>query len=365
MGSSDEQKSSFSLHTKLSLLSIFVGGLFLIAVFATLFVTREITVPIVIAIMLNFLLAPMVDQLKKIHIPSYIGAALLIALFFFFTGLIFFKTFTYTANWLATSPHNFPIALHKFENLIQPIHRPITNLLRIKQKIEETTQVVTTSKQKTISVENSRLFESIFNNTQSFLFGMMLIVLLLYFLLISENFFLKKLIEALPNLEKKKDILVMMHLIQEQISLFLMLRVATGIMVALFTALILYALQMPNAIIWGLVAGLLQFIPYFGILLGAIAITFTAILTFDNIWHIILIPAGFFLVDLLIDNIIFPILLSKKLVLHPVIILISVFFWGWLWGIPGTLIAVPIISIIKIICQNIESLEPYSKFLGE
>ena len=124
-------------------------------------------------------------------------------------------------------------------------------------------------------------------------------------------------------------------------------------------------LHMPNPLLWGITAGFLEFLPYVGVVIGTVAISVTALLTFNNITHILLIPCVFFTLSSITGNVISPVLQGRGLELHPIIIFIAVIFWGWIWGVIGALIAIPLMSIIKIVCDNIKPLNRLSAFLGE
>jgi predicted PurR-regulated permease PerM len=127
----------------------------------------------------------------------------------------------------------------------------------------------------------------------------------------------------------------------------------------------MYGLGMPNPILWGVMAGCFNFIPYLGAIASAIVLTLVASVTFDQLGHILLVPVVFIALNELEGMIVTPAVVGKRLSLNPVAIFIWLLLWGWLWGIPGTLLAVPLLAVIKIICDHIAPLAPIGEFLGD
>jgi predicted PurR-regulated permease PerM len=190
-------------------------------------------------------------------------------------------------------------------------------------------------------------------------------IILLYFLLASGNLFLQKLVRVLPRFQDKRIAVTIVRQIEKDISLYLLTvtMINAGLGVAVGTAM--YGLGMPNPVLWGVMAGCFNFIPYLGAIASAIVLTLVASVTFDQLGHILLVPVVFVALNELEGMIITPAIVGKRLSLNPVAIFIWLLLWGWLWGIPGTLIAVPLLAVIKIICDNIAPLAPMGEFLGD
>ena len=123
-------------------------------------------------------------------------------------------------------------------------------------------------------------------------------------------------------------------------------------------------LGMPNAILWGVMAMLLEFIPYLGAGVMVVVLTIASFSTFDSAGHALLVPGTFLLINLLQGNVVSPLLLGHRLALNPVALFVGLAFWYWMWGIPGAFIAVPLVATLKIFCDHIESLSPIGEFLG-
>jgi len=126
----------------------------------------------------------------------------------------------------------------------------------------------------------------------------------------------------------------------------------------------MYFIGLPNALLWGVMAGLLHFIPFLGAIVGISVVTLVALVTMDQITSILLVPSAYLGLNLLEEYLFFPFLIGRRLLLNPVVIFIWLIFWGWLWGIPGALMAVPLLAIFKIVCDHIEPLAAVAEFLG-
>lgn len=347
--------------------TIALKGLFILACFYTLYFARAVFLPIVVAILLNFLLAPFVRALKKIHIHESISAFVLILVFLGAIAYGFYNLSNAARQWLAQEPQNFEIIYSKIELLKKPVESSIKGFFNIRQQIENSGKMIGAQQPAVVTVKSTdnSIFNWVFASTSEFLTQLGLIFFILYFLLASGDFFLKKIVEILPSMRKKKEAIIIAREIKDQITNFLVVKTLTGIGLAVVIAMTMYVLKMPYPILWGVMAGVFEFFPYIGVVVGTILCTLTALFVFNDLNQIILAPLSFFLITSATGNFIVPLILSRSLALHPVIVFVSVIFGGWMWGVVGALIAIPLLSILKIFCNNIHTLESLGKFLGE
>jgi predicted PurR-regulated permease PerM len=149
--------------------------------------------------------------------------------------------------------------------------------------------------------------------------------------------------------------------ISTYLSTILLINVCEGIVVALIMAL----LGMPNPVLWGVLAALLEFIPYLGAATMIAVLTIAGLTTFNSVGHALLVPAGFLLVSIIQSNFVSPPLLGRRLTLNPVAIFVGLAVWFFIWGIPGAFMAVPLLAATKIFCDHTEALAPIGEFLGK
>lgn len=343
-----------------------VNGLFVLAWVYTLYFAKAIFMPIVVAILLNFLLAPVVRIFKKIHIPESISALFVILVFLGGFGYGFYSFSGPANDWLSNKGAETMItATAKIELFKKPIEKTVRELFNIRQQIEKTTKI-SEEPGTTVTLKSPAILPAhIFTSTSEFFMQIILIFFILYFLLASGDFFLKKTVEILPTLKDKKEAIIISREIKNEITNFLLIKTWTGLGLAVVLTVAMYFLKMPLPILWGVLAALLEFIPYVGVLVGTIICAITSLMVFDTVHQILLPPLCFYVITSITGNFFVPLIMSRSLTLHPVIIFIAVIFGGWIWGVVGALIAIPLLSILKIFCNYIKSMQSLGKFLGE
>jgi predicted PurR-regulated permease PerM len=187
---------------------------------------------------------------------------------------------------------------------------------------------------------------------------------LLYLLLASGDLFLQKLVRVMPTLRDKKRAVEISHEIQQNISKYLFSVSMINIGMGLVVSVGLYVMGVPNAAMWGMFVAVLNFVPYFGPIAGAIVLAAGGLLSFDTLGMGLLPPAWYLLLHLLEANLITPVLLGRRFTLNPVAIFVSLIFWTWLWGVPGALLSVPILVSIKVVCDRLPAMSPVSELLS-
>jgi predicted PurR-regulated permease PerM len=153
--------------------------------------------------------------------------------------------------------------------------------------------------------------------------------------------------------------------IEEQVSVYILTTSAINAGVGVLTGIAMWLCGMPNPVLWGLMAGLLNYMPYVGAFITLGVLGLAALVTFDTLGRALVVPGAFFLVNLVEANIVTPLVLGNRLRLNTVAIFIGMMFWWYVWGVPGALMAVPMMATIKIFCDHFEDLAPIGEFLGK
>jgi predicted PurR-regulated permease PerM len=188
-------------------------------------------------------------------------------------------------------------------------------------------------------------------------------VLLLFFLLCSGDLFLRRLVEILPTLSDKKQAVDIWHEITRNISGYLVTISLMNAAVGIATAVATYMFGLSNPILWGVLAFVLNYILILGPLSGIAILFLAGLLTFDTTWQALL-PAASYLAIHLTESAVTPVLLARRFELNPVLVIISLLFWYWMWGIAGALLAVPLLASFKIVCDRIRPLMALGHFIG-
>jgi predicted PurR-regulated permease PerM len=195
---------------------------------------------------------------------------------------------------------------------------------------------------------------------------LVLILFLVYFLLASGDLYRRKLVKlAGPSLAQKKIPLQILTDIDRQISAFLLVQLFTSTIVALATWLAFRALGLQQAAVWGILAGVFNSIPYFGPVIVSGATAAVAALQFGNV-HMTLLVSGIALAITTLEGFLLtPWLTSRTARMNAVAIFVGLLFWGWVWNVWGMLLAVPMLVVVKAVCDHVEDFKPVSELLGE
>jgi predicted PurR-regulated permease PerM len=137
-----------------------------------------------------------------------------------------------------------------------------------------------------------------------------------------------------------------------------------NLLVGIATGLATYLLGMSDPVLWGTMAFLLNFIPILGPLCGVAILFLAGLLSFGTIWHSVLTAGVYLIIHVLEGETLTPLLLARRFVLNPVLVIVSLVFWYWMWGVPGALLAVPLLATVKIICDRVQPLMAIGHFLG-
>ncbi len=340
--------------------SVALTGLFVLATVYTLYFARSFLLPIVLAMLLSFLFAPLIRALKRFGVPEAVSAAAVLVTLIGGATYGVYALSTPASTWIAAAPDT----LRKLDDKVRTLRKPVQKVSQAAEQVEHMATVAGDAKVQKVEVQQPGLTEILFSRTQGFLAGALVTFVLLYFLLASGDLFLRKLVRILPTLEDKKVAVEVAHQIEGHISRYLltvtMINVALGAIVAVVCAVV----GMPNAVLWGVMVGTFNFVPYVGPFASMVVLAVVGISTFDSLGHALLTPGIYFCIDAIEANVITPSLLGHHLSLNPVVIFVGVTFWGWLWGIAGALLAVPMLAAFKILCDEIKPLATVGEFLG-
>jgi predicted PurR-regulated permease PerM len=339
--------------------SFTLTGIFLLLALYALKIGSDFFVPVTLAFLLSFLFAPVVRILHRLYIPLSLGAALVLL------GLIGVLTFGIyqlaapASGWMA----KLPKAAAQLEYRLSNLKQTFREFSKASREVERITKFDTGTAQQ-VEVKKSSVGEILVGQTQGFLVSGGVMFVLLFFLLASGDMFLRKLVTVLPRFENKKLAVEISRQIEHDISRYLLTVTLINAAFGSAVGLSMYFIGLPNALLWGVMAGLLHFIPFLGAVVGISVVTLVALVTMDQLTPILLVPSAYLGLNLLEEYLFFPFLIGRRLLLNPVVIFIWLIFWGWLWGIPGALMAVPLLAIFKIVCDHIEPLAAVAEFLG-
>ncbi len=360
------------------MMTVGVGILAVIASVAALYFGRAFFIPLLIGILTSYALHPIVDWLKAHHIPRAVGAALVLIILIA------------AASWLAISLKNdaeemiekLPEAARKVRQHVSDARDSgPTAFEKIQEAATELQKAAADATGANASAKPSLPAVSIQAREpgswwRDYLFAQSaplilvisqtpIVLLLAYFLLASGEHFRRKLVQLVgPSLSHKKDAVRILQEVDIQIQRYLFAIMGSNILVAIGTWLAFEALGMEQAGVWGVIGGVLHFIPYLGPVMFAILSGIAAFIQFGTLLEALMIAGASLLVATIIGSIFMTWLQSRLSRVNAAVLFISLLFFGWLWGIWGLLLGAPLIAIIKVICDRVESLKPVSELLG-
>ena len=333
-----------------------------LAVLYTLYFARAFLLPIAFALLLDFLFSPVVRALARYKVRPPAAAGLIVIGLIAVASVGVYELAQPVQRWISDAP----AVVGKAQTRIRSVLKPFDRVTRTAEQMERAAASVGGA-QKTPSVFVERspsLSTRFFGTTRQLVAAMFEVVILLYFLLAAGDLFLEKLIGVLPHLRDKKTAVRIARATESSISTYLLTTATINIGEGVVVGGVMALLGMPNAILWGSLAALFEFIPYLGALAMAVILSIAALTVFDDIGRALLVPAAFLAINLIQGNVVSPLLMGHRLSLNPVALFAGLSFWFWIWGLPGAFIAVPLLSTLKIVCDHIESLAPVGEFLG-
>ena len=334
-----------------------------LAVLYTLYFAADIILPFVLALVLGLLLGPPVKFLhKKLHLPRMLAALVLIITLFSAIGALGYAISVPATNWIAKAPQSLPTLQQKLGFLREPIDMFQGGMAQLGKLMHQGTEQPA-SQTVTVS-QGSGVGMSVLTGTRAFLGQTLTLVVLLFFILADGDNLLRRFVEILPGLEEKKRAVQIATEIEHNISGYLTTITMMNILVGTANGLSIWAFGLPSPLLWGTVAFLLNYIPILGPLTGVVVFFFVGLFTYSSVlWA--LAPAGvYLLIHIAEGETITPMLLARRFTLNPLLVIVSLMFWDWLWGITGALLAVPLLAVTKIMCDHIEILTPVGHLLG-
>jgi len=354
-----EQPAPPELQLPRNYQAILLAGILALLLTYSLYLAREIAIPVVFAVILHFALQPVMRSLERIHIPPVVSGILVIIGFLACVAGLAMTLSAPAADWMSKAPQS----LFKVENKIYFLKAHVAQLQDTLHQVEMMANSVGRETQ-VVTLQGPGLTSSLFTGTTSLLTMLGTVTLLLFFLLVSGDMMLRRFVEILPRLSNKKQAVEITREIESQVSIYLGTIGLINAAVGLATGVAGYLCGLPDPVLWGALAFALNFIPILGPLTGIVLLLLVGLLTFDPLWRALL-PAGIYLLIHIAEGEIFtPSLMARRFVLNPVLVIGSLIFWYWMWGIAGALLAVPMLAILKIVCDRIGPLMALGHFLG-
>ena len=324
-----------------------------LAVGATLVLAKwlgPVLVPILIALLLALTLAPALRMLVRWHVPRMLGAALLLtATIGGSVGIV-----SLLAEPAQQFARDVPSTLKRLERHVQQWRQPLEAASDAAQRL--------TGSPAQGSANGSNIGSGLFDAVVGVLMQAPLVVaaifaifFLAFMMLVHSDASLRKLVGLLPSLSQAKDLIGGTRQAQHELSRYMLVITLINLGLGVATAVVLGLLGVDNAILWGGVAALTNYTPYVGPALVTLLLTLVGLGQHSDLSSALLVPASFLVLTTIEGQVVTPMLVGRHLRLDPLVIILALILLGWLWGLPGLLIAVPLLTCVRVISERLHS----------
>lgn len=346
---------------KLHVRSIVLTTILVLGVLYTLYFARFLCIPIALALIFNMLLGPLVTRAQRWHIPRPISAVLVIAAFSAVVGYGIYSLMAPAGYWINRAPEAFSSFSHQTHDLQQQIQDMNESTEKIKKAA---TKMIGKASQQTVQINDKGLRKRIIGNLQ-WTGGILFITLiLLYFMLAGRSSLFRQLLLLMPSTQSRANAKRIVRHLQTDISRYLITVTLINAALGTVACAVLWLLGLSDPVLWGVLIGVLNFAPYVGALVSLAVITLASFATFDTLPQVIAPPLAVFALNVLEGNFITPSIHGRRFAMNPLMVFMSILFWGWLWGVAGMLMAVPLLVVCKVTCDHIAELRPLGRALG-
>lgn len=342
---------------------------------------QTVLIPVVVAVLISYVLGPAVDSMARHGVPRAIGSTLVITLL---CGTIGLGVYSLTGQAMAIVEKVPEAARRMSERLERKGNTPEGALEKVQAaaaEVEEAAEQAGDPSSERASaarrgVQRVEIVEPTLAARDYLWAGGMgllalagqfgMVLFLVFFLLVTGDLFKRKLVKlAGPTLTKKKISVQIMDDINRQISSFLRVQVITSLIVGIATAAALWWFGVEQFLVWGLLAGIFNSIPYLGPIIVSGGLAVVAFMQFDDVVRTMYVSGTALAITSLEGWLLTPVLMSRAAQMNPVAIFVGLLFWSWMWGVMGTILAVPMMMMIKAVADRVEDLQPVGELLGE
>ena len=363
------------IQTPVDIRSVALTVIAVLAVVLVLQLMQSVLIPIVLGILISYALSPIVKSLAKIYVPRVIGAFLALALL---VGVIGFGVWAFSDDAMAVV-RDIPTTARRIgEQVRAQRHRSSDSALKQVQEAakEIDEQMVKTTEPAPSKVQQVEVVERGFRATDYIWMGgaglagfggqFAVIFFLAYFLLVTDDLYKRKLVKiAGPTLTKKKVTVQILDEINRQIENFIKVQVLTSVIVGVATGVALWWFGVNHFVVWALLAGIFNSVPYLGPIFVSGALGVVAFMQFDDFGRSLSVAGTAMVITSLEGFLLTPALMGRAAQMNPVAIFVGLLFWSWIWGVWGTILAVPMLMMLKAVCDHIEDLQSIGELLGD
>lgn len=333
-----------------------------------LYISASISVPIVGAIVISLALRPVIRTLRRYRIPDAFGALLIVGILGATVVVMGMQLTEPATKWMSRTPIKFKML--QLEQRLEPLTKPLRDLKQASDEISQTIEEKTRPERKEpqpVVVEPPSLISEVVSSSWQVTAGLMLCIVLTYFFLAKGESLLTRLTswsasrrppEFAAETERIREV-------EHAISRYLLTVSSINATLGATLAVIFWVIGLPNPILWGVMAAALNFLPYVGGIIGSVIVLLVSLFSFDSTQYALIAPACYMLATTIEGNLVTPAILGRSMSLNPLIVILSLTYWTWLWGVAGAILAVPLLAVIVTAFRQFEPTRPLAHLLSD
>lgn len=336
-----------------------LAAIFLLLLLYGLVLAQSLVVPLVIALLVSLILAPAVRLLCRSRLPRplatsiVLGGALLVLI-----GLVG-SLLGPAKAWLDDAPRS----LARIERAALSLREPLRAAEAAGERLAGLGEDIGPARKSVPTESSESQMSQLLLAAPSSLGSVMVTVILIFVFLQHGESLLRKLVELAPALRAKKEIVLAIRSAQRDLSLYMLTITVINLGLGGTTALGLWLLGVPNPLLWGGVTALLNYAPYVGPMLMLLVLTVVGFGEFETVSQALLLPGMFLIFNIIEGQILTPLTVGRRLALDPIVVFLGLVILGWMWGVAGVLLALPLLTCLRILAERVTGWEALAKIL--
>ena len=344
------------------MIAIASSVLAIIALGAAVHAARWLLIPIATAFVISILLAPAADSLRRLRLPETARAAIVVAL----TIFAVLAAVYFLARPAITFSERLPEVVSQARDKLTGVEKAVTAVQEMTDEVDKITDLEPRrEKPQEVVLAETSVPQAIASSTRLIVVQSLFIAVLVFFFLAARSDFKQKAMMAPRSLRGRLQAARIMRDIEKNVGSYMFTMLIINFGLGLATGLAMWALGAPSPMLWGALAGLLNFLPYIGPIAISILLALMGVVNFDTGLGMAAPALVYIALNFVESNFITPALVGVRLRLTPIAIILAVSFWTWIWGPIGAVISIPMLIILKAACDRIDALNPLGVLIGD
>ena len=332
-----------------------------LAVGYTCWAAQPVILPILLAAFFAMIGNPILSGLQRLRLPRFLAAVLILMIGIFCAIALLAQLAGPAREWASKAPQH----LQEMSRQIQTLTRPVLQASLAAETLARATGGESARRIQIVRTQLDDPYRTLVR-TPKLVTSVLAVVLLTFFFMVYGPTLERNAIALLPRREQQSMTLQLLRELEHEISRYILTISIINVLVGLVLATALYALQIPprEALLWGTIAAVLNFAPYVGPLIGVLILLLVGFVQFHQLSSAIVPAAVYLLLHILEGQVITPIVLGRRMALSPLILILALMLFGWLWGLIGLLLTVPLLVCVKMIMQRVDRLKGWARLMS-